>query len=216
MNLLLKVASRGSPLARIQVEEVYREIVKYHPHVEFDPHYVDSRGDKDLKTSLRDMDKTDFFTREIDQLILQQHCRIAVHSAKDLPEPIPKGLRLIALTKGVDSSDVLVLRDNDTLETLPRLPKIASSSYRRDEAIKKWLPNCIIHDIRGSIHQRLDYLYQRKVDGVVMAEAAIIRLKLLLNRLKIPGETAPLQGRLAVIAHAEDKEMAELFRCISV
>jgi porphobilinogen deaminase len=67
-------------------------------------------------------------------------------------------------------------------------------------------------DIRGSVDQRLALLDRGEIEGVIMAEAALIRLKLT-QRLRhfLTGDTPPLQGKLAVVARKEDLEMRELF-----
>jgi hydroxymethylbilane synthase len=212
-QLLIKVGARSSPLSKKQVEEVYAAVKRFFSHVIFLPIYVETTGDLDRKTSLRALDKTDFFTREIDQLLLKNACRIAIHSAKDLPEPLPKGLAIAALTKGLDPSDSLVFREGSSL---PKAGLIATSSERREASVRKLCPEARFVDIRGNIQERLDQLMQKKVDGVVIAEAALIRLGLThLDRIKLPGETAPLQGRLAVVARKEDKEMHDLFNGLS-
>ena len=64
--------------------------------------------DKDQKTSLRFMENSNFFTKELDEMLVQGLFRISIHSAKDLPNPLADGLELIALTKGLDPSDSLV------------------------------------------------------------------------------------------------------------
>lgn len=204
------VGARSSPLSRRQVEEVYEELRLIHPHVHFRPLFVESRGDLDKKTSLRSLDKTDFFTREIDQMLLKKECRIAIHSAKDLPQPLPQGLVLAGLTKGLDPSDALVLREQ---ETFPEEGVVATSSERREESVRCLFPQARFVDIRGTIQERLAQLYlPQNIDGVVIAEAALIRLGLTgLNRIRLPGETAPLQGKLAIIARADDGEMLDLF-----
>ncbi len=214
MSLSLKVAARSSKLSRIQVEEVLSELKSHHPDIIFEPFFVKTTGDLDLKTSLRLMDKTDFFTREIDQLLLEKKCRIAIHAAKDLPDPIPHGLALVALTKGVATHDVLVMREKQNLSDLPESVRIGTSSLRREEAIKALCPNVKLVDIRGTIEKRLEQLDRGDVDGIVMAEAALLRLGLNRNRLKLTTNVAPLQGRLAVIARAGDQEMKHLFACI--
>ncbi len=174
-------------------------------------------GDRDLLTSLKALDKTDFFTKEIDILIQEKKTRIGIHSAKDLPDPLPKGLARIALTKGVDARDVLVLAPGKTLATLPPYAKIATSSTRREESIKTLLPTAHVIDIRGTIERRLQEITSGNIDGLVVAEAALIRLGLThLNRIFLPGETAPYQGKLAVIALEDDEEMRSLFACIDV
>lgn len=211
----ISVAARGSPLSQAQLSEVQAEISKQYPEIVFFPLLLDSLGDKDLKTSLRTLGKTDFFTREIDEAILCGKCRIAIHSAKDLPEQIPEGLEIIAITKGVDASDSLVLRDGESLHTLAPKASIAASSLRREEVIKSLRADLTIVDIRGNIGQRIEKLTTKQVDGVVVAEAALIRLKLThLNRITLPGETTPLQGQLAIVARAKDTEMKSIFSLI--
>lgn len=208
MSSSIKIAARFSNLSRAQVEEVLRELKQVHPEVQFACTYVSTIGDRDLSTSLRTLEKTDFFTRDVDALILNRTCQIAIHSAKDLPDPLPKGLVLIALTKGVDPSDVIVLRKNPPF-------RVGSSSQRRDEAVKKLFPDAVCFDIRGTIEKRLELLDAGEYDAVVMAEAALIRLGLQARkRVRLPCEPAPLQGRLAIVAREEDSEMKQLFRCL--
>lgn len=211
----LQVGARNSLLSRMQMQEVLQELKAFHLEVEFEPLWVETTGDRDLITSLRLLDKTDFFTREIDALQLSGACRVSIHSAKDLPDPLPKGLVLVALTEGVDSSDVLVLRDEETLQNLPPGAKIGTSSIRREKNIRALRHDLICVDIRGTIQRRLLLLDEGHVDGLVMAEAALIRLQLThRNRIVLLGEKASLQGQLAILALEEDREMHDLFRCI--
>ena len=265
----IKAGARGSALSRAQLEEVLHELRQYHPEVAFDPIWMETTGDIDLKTSLRHLEKTDLFTKEIDTLQLLGHCRISIHSAKDLPDPLPHGLELIALTKGVDPSDSIVLRDNEWLHilrggdffrfcqressanpspeegavwnntapssgegfagfdvaktkkhtaaqyTLPNGAKIGTSSVRREQNVKALREDLVCVDIRGTILTRLALLDRGDVDGVVIAEAALIRLKLThRQRILLPGPRAALQGQLAILALERDEEMRELFRCI--
>ncbi|MFN0065444.1 MAG: hydroxymethylbilane synthase [Chlamydiales bacterium] len=206
VKFLIDVGARGSPLSRVQVEEVFRSL----PGYDYVLHCVETAGDLDQKTPLRNLDKSDFFTREIDECLLNREFRIAIHSAKDLPDPLSEGLEIVALTKGVDSSDSLVLHGR--VEDLPLGAKIGTSSSKREKNIEQLRSDLQTVDIRGTIEQRLALLMKREIAGVVIAEAALIRLGLThLNRVKLPGETAPLQGRLAVVARTGDSEMRELF-----
>lgn len=211
MPCSVKVGARSSPLARAQVEEVFKELVYHHSTVTFSPRFLATKGDLDRATSLRDLPKDDFFTREIDELLMAQEIDVAIHSAKDLPATLLSGLKVVALTKGVDPRDVLVLREGATLAHVKR---VATSSVRREEAVLALKGDVEFCDIRGTIGERLMRL-EEDVDGVVIAEAALIRLGLThLNRLYLPGETAPLQGRLAVVAREGDREMERLFQCL--
>ena len=209
--LQITVGARSSKLSQAQVWEVHRELLRYYPQISFKPTWIVTTGDKDKKKSLRDLDKTDFFTREVDQRQLNGDFRISIHSAKDLPEPLAPGLKLIALTKGVDPSDVLVYNQ----DPLPDNAIIGTSSHRREQNLLDWKPTLRCVDIRGTIEERLALLDTGKMDGVVMAEAALIRLCLThRRRMPIYGETASLQGKLAVIAREEDHEMEELFKSL--
>lgn len=211
----VKAAARASPLSRAQVVEIEQELSLFHPHVKLDGVFIDSRGDIDLVTSLREMGQTDFFTKEIDDLLLRGECRIAVHSAKDLPIAPYMGLKLICVTNGKDPKDALVLRKGETIDSLAPNSLIATSSERREMAVSALRSDLCFRDLRGTICRRLALLETGEADGVVVAEAALIRLGLThLNRLILPGPTTPLQGQLAVLAREEDQEMQELFQCL--
>ncbi|MBA3723216.1 MAG: hydroxymethylbilane synthase [Parachlamydiaceae bacterium] len=214
-KIILEVGARTSPLSRVQVNEIFTELQQFHSNIHFNVHFTSTVGDKDQQTSLRLLDKTNFFTKEIDEMILNGCCRIGIHSAKDLPHPIPDGLEIICLTKGIDPSDSLVLREGDKWENLAQGSLIATSSNRREEVVKQMRKDLCFCDIRGTIDQRLEKLQRFEVDGVVIAEAAIIRLRLThLNRIKLPGSTAEGQGQLAIVAKSNDEEMKQLFHCI--
>lgn len=211
----INVAARSSALSKAQVSEVEGELRAFHPHVIFSPEWIQTHGDQDRSTSLRSLPKSDFFTREVDAKVLAGACRVAVHSAKDLPEILPMGLKLVALTRGVDPRDALVFRKGQALETLPRDARIGTSSARRDELLRSMRPDLICTDVRGTIEERLKLIDQGVIDGLVVAEAALIRLGLThLPRLILEGETAPLQGRLAILAREDDEEMDALFACL--
>lgn len=212
----VKIGARGSKLSRRQVEEVLEELGPLCGKVG-EPLWFETMGDRDLKSSLAPLEKTDFFTREIDQAVLEKRCDVGVHSAKDLPDPLPKGLKVVALTQGVDSSDSLVFRDGDTLEGLLYGSVIGSSSERRDRVVKGLRPDLLCKEVRGPVDYRLEALDRGEVDGLVVAEAALIRLGLTRrNRISLPGKSAPLQGQLAVVARAGDEEMAALFRPLDI
>src|SRR6185437_10856467 len=136
-----------------------KEIQALMPHLHLDPIWVTTTGDRDLNTSLRTLDKTDFFTKEIDDRLLKGEFRIAAHSAKDLPKQIPYGLKIIALTQGVDPSDVIVTNQ----DPLPYGAKIGTSSVRRECLLKKCRPDLSFVDIRGPIEARLALLDEGKV-----------------------------------------------------
>jgi hydroxymethylbilane synthase len=212
----ITVGARASSLSKIQVEEVLEALSSFHPEISFSPTFVHTHGDRDLKTSLRTLPRGNFFTKELDIGVLSGQYRVAIHSAKDLPIPLPCGLELVALTKGKDSRDALVLRKGDTLESLPPQAKIATSSLRRIEAIKELRGDLSFSDIRGTIEKRLQRLDEGTISGLVVAMCAMERLHLENKYSLFPLEQAAAryQGRLAVIAREGDIEMEKLFSSI--
>lgn len=215
--LTLTVGARTSNLSRAQVKEVYEALTVHHPHVRFDVQYLTTVGDRDQKTSLRSLERSDFFTRDIDAGVLEGRFQIGVHSAKDLPVPLTAGLALLCLTRGVDPSDSLVLSPGQTLDTLPKGACIATSSLRREETVRQLRPDLTFCDLRGTIEMRISKLNTSEVQGVVVAEAALIRLGLThLNRVRLPGETAQYQGQLAIVGRKHDHHLKALFKCLDV
>ena len=216
-TLILTIGARTSALSRAQVKEVYDALRTHHPHIVFDIHFITTIGDRDQATSLRTLDRTDFFTKDIDAGVLDGRFQLGVHSAKDLPVPLADGLSLFCLTQGVDPSDSLVLLPGETLESLPTGACIATSSIRREETVKHLRPDLNFRDLRGTIEQRLAKLKAGEAHGVVVAEAALIRLGLThLNRIRLPGETAQGQGQLAVEGREQDHHLKDLFKCLDV
>ena len=205
------VGSRRSRLARRQVEEVSKELLKVCPSAHLFPSWVVTCGDVDRSTPMWRIQQTDFFTKEIDQQQLVGAIRLAIHSAKDLPSPLPHGLSVVALTKGVDPRDSFVMRSSGRVETLPPSARVGSSSKRREAAIRALRSDFVPVDIRGTIDERLFLLDEGIVDGLIVAEAALIRLESDRSRIVLEHETEPLQGQLAIVARSDDAEMAQLF-----
>ncbi|MBM3197912.1 MAG: hydroxymethylbilane synthase [Chlamydiae bacterium] len=210
----IPVAARASMLSRAQVEEVLMRLKIFYPESTFMPLWLSTSGDLDLQSSLLTKEKTDFFTKEVDEAVLQGKCRVGIHSAKDLPEIPPRGLCVIAYTKCLDPHDVLVFRQGDSLTSFSESFRIGTSSQRRKEFLAQHYPRAELLDIRGTIERRLFLLDTGAFDAVVMARAALLRLHIQRDQVLLPCPTAPMQGRLAITAREEDEEMRELFACI--
>lgn len=211
----IKVVARDSLLSQMQVKEVLAEIKKFVPEIDFDMLFIKTTGDLDLTSSLVGLDKTNFFTKEIDEKILSGESDLAIHSAKDLPDPLPQGLAIYALTKGVNSSDALVLRTQETIKTLAYGARIGTSSLRRIKTLQGLRQDLVAVDIRGTIQRRLELLSEGVIDGLIVAEAALIRLELThLHRIQLDGEVAAMQGRLAVVGRSNNPLLREMFQNI--
>jgi hydroxymethylbilane synthase len=200
-----KIGTRTSPLALKQVEEVLSALKKFYPGIGAEITGIDTYGDKDKTTPISEIEKSDFFTREIDRALLEGKIDFAVHSAKDLPDILEEGLFIAAITESIDPLDVLVSKSGLKLNQLPRGAKIGTSSLRRKKALKEFRPDFEIIDIRGNIAERL----RRKwLDGIVIASAGLVRLGLE-DRIteRIPFDILrphPLQGSLAIATRSSD------------
>ena len=204
----IKIVSRKSRLAKIQV----KEIINLFPDVDFDVCYVDTYGDKHKKISLLANQKADFFTDTIDEITLNNKADFAVHSAKDLPFPLNRELQVVALTKADDKTDSLVSRENLKLNQLPEKAKIGTSSIARKSQLLKLRPDILPISIRGNIEERIAQVDSGKVDAIIVATCALKRLGLE-NRISeiLPFDTHPLQGNLAIIAKRGRADLIKMF-----
>lgn len=213
--LEMRIISRQSRLALLQVDEVMRQF----PDVSYELIKTDSYGDKHKDVSL--MDKAvsaDFFTRELDAALLEGRADVAVHSAKDLPYPLPAGIEVIALTESADKSDSLVTRDGKTLRQLPPQSKIGTSSEQRKAELMALRPDVEVVAIRGTIEERIAQVDSHAVDALIVATCALDRLGLAHRASeRLPFNTHPLQGNLAVTASVDvGNDIRELFSKIDI
>lgn len=212
---ILKAGTRKSPLALRQVEEVIESLRKIGTEINVNIIGIDTAGDKDRVTAISDIEGTDFFTREIEEALLSGEVDFSVHSAKDLPDKIPDGLHIAAITESVDPYDALVSKNNLSIKDLPKGAKIAASSMRRKTQIRAFRDDFEIVDIRGNIGERLTEFDDSDLDAIVVASCALKRLGLE-NRItqRLPLEilkTHPLQGSLAVETRQDNLEVIGLF-----
>jgi hydroxymethylbilane synthase len=214
MNLPIKIASRSSPLALAQVEEIIRDLKIRGRALNYETLKFETAGDKDKSTPLTSS-RDDFFTDTIDQALLEGKADIAIHSAKDLPQNLHKGLKIFALTRGLETQDAWVSRIH--WQDLPPKSRVGTSSVFRQKQILQMRPDVTIVNIRGTIDERLQWLKEGKVDGIVAAACALKRLKLD-ERIKdiFPWEGSPLQGQLAVVGRRGEYELENLFSIIDV
>ena len=166
----IRIATRQSPLALLQVEELVREA----RITDYELIKISSYGDKHKEQSLMDSTlASDFFTRELDEALLTGKADIAVHSAKDLPYPLTPGLQVIALTEGKDQSDSLVARDGLTIATLPPSSRVGTSSAQRKEELLKLRPDLVVIPIRGTIEERIAQVDSGHIDALIVATCAL-------------------------------------------
>lgn len=196
MNKKIKVIARGSRLSRLQVEEVFKNF----PELAYEIKYLESYGDKNQQISLLNGEApADIFTRELDDAIRQGDADIAIHSAKDLPYPLPEDIEVIALFPAFDTTDSLVSRDHKKLAELPAGSIIGTSSPLRKKGLNELRPDLTIKGIRGCIEERVQQVKDGKYDAAIVATCALKRLGMEDEIAEVlPFPTHPLQGFLAI------------------
>ena len=212
---VFKVGTRSSKLARLQTQGVLAQLAGLAPAGRFQAVAVSSPGDRDLVTDLR-ASPADFFTRDLDELILRGELDGAVHSAKDVPDPVRDGLDWCWLPWREDARDVIVGPVGQSVANLPPSGRIGVSSERREAYCRARFPAAHLTNIRGNIQERLQQLDRGDFDLIVMAGAALVRLGLQ-DRITewIPLDELPApdgQGILALTFRAGDESFLRLRR----
>jgi len=164
---------------------------------------INTPGDRDKKTSLSGVEDSDFFTRDIDEALLKAEIDMAVHSSKDLPEALLQGLKVLFETESISRFDALVSKGNHKFAELALGSRVGASSLRRKTELKRLRPDLEIVDVRGTIEERLSLVDLGKIDALIVAHAALIRLKLEHRISEIFPlhifKTHPKQGSLSIL-----------------
>ena len=213
------IGSRGSILALAQANLVKNSLEANYPDLTFEIKEIVTSGDKDLKSNWENSNASlkSFFTKEIEQELLDGQIDIAVHSMKDMPAVSPKGLICGAIPDREDARDVLISK-NGFLVTLPQGAKIGTSSLRRAMNLKAVRPDFEIKHLRGNIHTRLNKLETEDYDAIVLAAAGLKRVGLTdkiseyLNGEVFP--PAPAQGVLYIQCRENDEEIKGILKSI--
>ena len=175
----LRIASRRSQLAMVQTEWVKQELEKSHPNLAISIEAMATQGDKILDVALAKIGDKGLFTKELEAQMLIGHAEIAVHSLKDLPTNLPKGLMLGCVTKREDPADALVVNTKNQkykLESLPSGSIVGTSSLRRLAQLRHHYPHLIFKDVRGNVITRLEKLDEGQYDCLILAAAGLSRL----------------------------------------
>ena len=213
------IGTRGSILALAQANLVKNSLEANYPDLTFEIKEIVTSGDKDLKSNWENSNASlkSFFTKEIEQELLDGQIDIAVHSMKDMPAVSPKGLICGAIPDREDARDVLVTK-GDFLVTLPKGAKVGTSSLRRAMNLKAVRPDFEIKHLRGNIHTRLNKLETEDYDAIVLAAAGLKRVGLTdkiseyLNGEVFP--PAPAQGVLYIQCRENDEEIKGILKSI--
>jgi hydroxymethylbilane synthase len=205
---VLRAATRGSTLARLQTDLVAKQLA-----VDVEPVVVETRGDRNAEVEIWAMGGQGVFVKELQAAVLDGRADIAVHSAKDLPSAPTEGLVIAAVPERADPRDALV---GGTLERLPVGGRVATGSVRRRAQLAHHRPDLTFAGLRGNIETRL--AKAERFDAIVVAAAALHRL----SRAEAIAELLPTdvvlpqvaQGAIAVECRADDDRTRTCLRPI--
>ncbi len=216
MQRKIRIGTRGSELALWQANHVAGLIGAEQTELVI----IKTEGDRIQNVSFNKMEGKGFFTKEIEEALLENRIDLAVHSLKDLPTEDVPGLRIAAIPGRADYHDLLIMHNdvyenNDTLR-IKSGSLVGTSSMRRMAQLKTIDPSLRVEALRGNVNTRLRKLNEREYDAIVMAKAGVDRIGLDLSglivfkideRIFLP---APAQGALGLQIRSDDEYTASV------
>ena len=178
MKSLIRIATRKSPLALQQAEEIRSALLKYHPELDIQLVPMTTSGDKLLGTPLAQVGGKGLFVKELEQALIENRADIAVHSMKDVPVTFPPELEISTICEREDPRDALISNQHPNLNSLPDNAIIGTSSMRRSCQIQALRPQIKVETLRGNVNTRLQKLDEGQYDAIILAVAGLKRLNL--------------------------------------
>ena len=229
-----RLGTRGSQLALWQANWVKSEIEKKNPGIGVEIVKIKTTGDKILDVPLAKVGGKGLFVKEIEEALLSKRIDLAVHSMKDVPTDLPKGLHLAAITEREDPRDAFISQKSEVrslppnasiggqksekkitfkiqrFKDLPQGANVGTSSLRRSSQLLSLRPDLKISQLRGNLNTRLKKLDDGGFDAIILAAAGVKRLGWS-DRITeyIPPEIslpAIGQGALGIETRTDDKE----------
>lgn len=207
------IGTRGSELARTQtgmVAETAAEVTG----LPIETAIIKTEGDRVQDIPFHLMDGKGFFTKELEEALLDRRIDMAVHSLKDLPTQSPPGLVIAAIPPRAPANDLLLIREDvagsQSPYGLPAEPVVGTSAKRRALQMKALHSGVRIKELRGNVPTRIRKLLNGEYDAILIAEAGFHRLGLSAEgyrAIKLDFNAmlpAPGQGALALQIRADD------------
>ena len=211
---MIRLGTRGSPLALVQAHELRQRLVEARSAVPESVEVVVIRttGDRIIDRALAEAGGKGLFTKELDEALLDRRIDVAVHSAKDLPTVLPAGISILGYLPREDARDALIAPRHRSLDELPEGALIGTASVRREAQLRRLRPDIKVRLLRGNVDTRLRKLAAGECDATLLALAG-------LKRLQREGEATEIldvarflpavgQGAIALTTRSEDGKMA--------
>jgi len=206
----LVAATRGSPLALIQVDIVKELLAEKAPWVEVETQIITTSGDRFRDRPISAINEKGVFTKAVDEAVLSGEASFAVHSMKDLPMETHEGLIVAAVPERAPPKDALISVKYKSVADLPEGAVVGSASPRRKAQILFKRGDLDVRLIRGNVDTRLQRMTDGEYDAIILAESGLIRMDkgdVITELLTLEDFTpSACQGALAVVAKADDEE----------
>jgi len=213
------VATRPSLLAYTQTKQTVDLLKEKNPDCEFEIIKFSTHGDKVTDKPLTEFGGTGVFVKELENAIIQGKAHFAVHSLKDVPSVQPEELILASFPKREDPRDVILIKNEISINELNDSCIIGTGSPRRLVQIAEIKPKAVFKDLRGNIDTRLKKLEDGLYDAIVLAAAGLKRLGKQINEnafLSVDSCIPAIgQGAIAIECKKDDKDTKELLRTIN-
>ena len=211
---IIRIATRKSPLALWQAEEVSRLLKIHYPDLQVELVTMVTQGDKILDTPLAKIGGKGLFVKELETGMLEGTADIAVHSMKDVPMVFPEGLHLSVVLEREDPTDAFVSNSCKHFDELPQNARVGTCSLRRQTQIRESRPDLEILDLRGNVNSRLAKLDNGDYDAIILASAGLKRLGFdkRINHTIDTERSLPAvgQGAIGIESRSDDKRINEL------
>lgn len=208
------VGSRRSKLALWQTNWFIDQMKQSGAPFEFEIKEIVTKGDRILDVTLSKVGGKGLFVKEIEQALYDKEIDFAVHSMKDMPSAMPKGLVIGCIPPRVDERDAFISNDHVKLADLPKGAVVGTSSLRRSAQLLLQRPDLEIKWIRGNVDTRLEKLRAGDYDAIILAAAGLKRLGWSENTITEYLEAdvcipAVGQGALAIECREDDQELLD-------
>ncbi len=206
MTKVIRIGTRDSQLALWQATTVQKKLEELGHRTEIIK--VKSTGDLILDKPLYELGITGIFTKTLDVAMLKGEIDIAVHSLKDVPTALPKGIVQAAVLERGNFMDILAYKGNEEFLG-QRKAVIATGSLRRKAQWLNRYPTHTVVDLRGNVNSRIEKLQENEWNGAIFAAAGLERTGI--EPENTIGLTwmvpAPAQGAVVVVALEKDREV---------
>jgi len=203
----IRIATRLSPLAMLQTNEVIEKIKFFDPHCICEIIKMESEGDL-TDAPLHMIGGKGLFVSKLEMALESGIADIAVHSLKDVPASINSKFSIAATLPREAAVDAILLKEGLTIDDLSKNLKIATSGPRRRSQLLAINPKLNIKPIRGNIQTRINKLQTDNLDGLIVAKAALNRLKILHPNIHVFTEEqmlpAAAQGAIGIEVKSTD------------